>query len=144
MPVSKTNTNALTKEALRVFDMCGFECWRQNNAAVWDPTKRVFRANSSTPGISDIIGYHRKTGCILAVEIKTGADRLSAAQSLFLNGITKAGGHAYIVKCVEDLTFILKEFNGKSNTFRTSLPSTKKQMVDLPRPAQDDVNALGL
>ena len=109
-------TNALTQQAIRIFSLCGFECWRQNNSAVYDPTKKVFRANSSTPGISDIMGYHKQTGRILAVEIKTGRDKLSPFQERFLSGIEKAGGFAFVIKTVDDLTEILKAFNGKKET----------------------------
>ena len=110
MPIKKVNTNALTREAIRVFTMCGFECWRQNNGGVYDPTKKVFRANSSTPGISDIIGYHKKTGVILACEIKTGADKLSPYQIRFLQSIKTAGGFSFVVRTVSDLTTILKDY----------------------------------
>ncbi len=110
MALPKANTNALTKEAVRVLSMCGFEVWRQNNGGVYDPTRKVFRANSSTPGISDVIGYHKLTGCFIAVEIKTGKDKLSPYQIRFLDGVKRAGGFAYVVKTVDDLTEILKEF----------------------------------
>ena len=110
MPLKKENTNALTREAIRIFTMCGFECWRQNNGGVYDPTKKVFRANSSTPGISDIIGYHRKTGIILAIEIKTGRDKLTPYQIRFLQSIKNAGGYAYVVRTLGDLTTILKDY----------------------------------
>lgn len=111
----KQNTNALTREALRVLSICGFEAWRQNNGGVYDPTKKIFRANSSTPGISDIIGYHKKTGCIIAVEIKTGKDKLSPFQERFIAGVIASGGYAYVVKTVDDLTELLKSFNGKKD-----------------------------
>jgi hypothetical protein len=113
MPIKKENTNALTREAIRVFTICGFQCWRQNNGGVYDPTKKVFRANSSTPGISDIIGYNRKTGVILACEIKTGADKLNPYQVRFLDQIKAAGGYAYVVHTISDLTTILKDYKCK-------------------------------
>jgi len=108
----KPNTNALTKEAVRVFSMCGFECWRQNNGGVYDPTKKVFRANSSTPGISDVLGYHKATGSILAAEIKTGKDKLSPYQIRFLDGVKKSGGFAFVIRTFDDLTEILKQVKG--------------------------------
>lgn len=110
----KPNTNALTKETVRVLMLCGFEAWRQNNGGVYDPTRKVFRANSSTPGISDVLGYHKKTGCIVAAEIKTGKDRLSPAQTNFLEGIRKSGGFSFVIRTVDDLTKILADFNGKT------------------------------
>lgn len=100
--------NALTKQCLRLFDMKGFYVWRQNNGGVYDPVKKVFRSNSSTPGISDILGYHRKTGKILAVEIKIGKDKLSPYQEQFLSSVSKSGGYAFVIKSTEQLEEIIK------------------------------------
>lgn len=101
--IKSTSANNLTKQALRILDLKGFNCWRQNNGAVWDPVKKVFRRNSSTPGISDIIGYHRKTGQFLAVEIKSGKDRLTKEQKLFLENVEKAGGMALVIRTTDDI-----------------------------------------
>jgi len=104
--------NRLTKEALRIFDMCGYEVWRQNNAAVYDEKKQVFRKNSAKRGVSDIIGYHRKTGVFIAVEIKVGKDKLSHEQTLFLRGIIRSGGVGLVIKRYEDLEYFLQIHNG--------------------------------
>lgn len=98
-----TSANDLTKHALRVLDLNGYNCWRQNNAGVWDPTKKVFRKNSATPGISDIIGFHRKTGQFLACEIKSGKDKLSPEQTLFLDRVKRAGGLAIVIRTTDDI-----------------------------------------
>ena len=106
-----TGANTLTRHALRILDLNGFECWRQNNGGVWDATKGVFRKNSSTPGVSDIIGYHRKTGRFLALEVKAGKDKLSPEQTLFLEKVKRSGGVAFVVRTtdvLENLPAILK------------------------------------
>lgn len=108
-------TNSLTKEALRIFSICGFNVWRQNNGGVYDAKIKGYRANSSTPGISDILGYHKKTGKILAVEIKAGKDKLSPVQVRFLDDIKNAGGYCFVIRSTYDLTDILKEYNGFKN-----------------------------
>lgn len=95
--------NALTKTALRVLTLNGYHVWRQNNAAVYDPKQKVFRKNSATPGISDILGYCRKTGRIVACEIKVGKDRLSVEQTRFLEGVQASGGLAVVIKTIDDL-----------------------------------------
>jgi hypothetical protein len=105
-------SNSLTKEALRIFNICGFHAWRQNNGGVYDAKIKAFRANSSTPGISDILGYNKNTGRILAAEIKAGKDKLSPAQIVFLDGIKKAGGAVFVIRTVDDITAILKKYNG--------------------------------
>jgi VRR-NUC domain len=106
----KITANALTKQALITLSMSGFHVWRQNNGGVFDPTKKVFRRNSSTPGISDILGYQKKTGKILAIEIKSGKDVLSPAQVEFLDGIEKAGGYSFVVRTPDDIKLIAEIF----------------------------------
>lgn len=101
--IPKMSTNALTKHALRILDMKGFDVWRQNNAAIYDPKIQKFRKNSATPGISDIIGFHKKTGQFIACEIKTGKDKLSSEQELFLKRVNRAGGIGIEVRKIEDL-----------------------------------------
>jgi len=98
--------NALTKHTLRILDLRGFHVWRQNNAAVYDPTKKVFRRNSSTPGISDIIGFHRKTGHFIAVEIKIGKDRISKEQQTFIDSVVRSGGIGIILRDMDGLEML--------------------------------------
>lgn len=93
-PRKPSPTNALTKAVVQVLTMYGCKAWRQNNGAVYDPTREVFRAGSATPGISDVLGYHRPTGRFVAVEIKTGSDKLSPEQTSFLAEVRRAGGFA--------------------------------------------------
>lgn len=83
--------------------------WRQNNGGVYDPTIKKFRKNSSTPGISDIIGFHKKTGRFIACEIKAGKDRLSDEQIEFLKNVNDAGGVGMVVRTIDDLEKFLKE-----------------------------------
>lgn len=113
-PLKQITANALTKQALRILDLRGFNVWRQNNAAVYDPVKKVFRANSATPGISDIIGYHRKTGRFIAVEIKAGKDKMSPQQQLFIDQVVRAGGIGVVLRNsdeLEQLSFLLQKSN---------------------------------
>lgn len=91
-PKSTSQANALTKAALQLLQLRGFEMWRQNNAAVYDASFGGYRANSTKRGISDTLGFHRETGRIAAVEIKWGKDKLSDEQAAFLAGVIAAGG----------------------------------------------------
>jgi hypothetical protein len=101
-------TNALTKHTLRALDIAGYNVWRQNNGAVYDAKFEGYRRNSSTPGISDIIGYHKKTGTFIAAEIKAGKDKLSKEQEIFLSQVKRAGGIAIVIKNIDDVENILK------------------------------------
>lgn len=99
-----TSANQLTQYALKVFRLAGYQCWRQNNGGVYDAKLGRYRSNSATPGVSDIIGFHRDTGKFLACEIKVGGDRLSTAQDEFLKAVLRAGGKALVVRHADDLT----------------------------------------
>lgn len=102
--------NALTKAVVQLLTLHGFHAWRQNNAAVYDPTRQVFRAGSSTKGISDVLGYHKRTGRMVAVEVKVGADKLSPEQVAFLAGVRAAGGFACEGRSVAQVEHELKAY----------------------------------
>jgi hypothetical protein len=97
-------SNELTQYTLKVLNLSGYECWRNNNLAV---KGRVFTGKK---GVPDIIGFCRRTGKFIGVEIKVGKDRLSKEQTDFLNELQKSG-IAHIVKTVEDADQILKNKN---------------------------------
>lgn len=86
----------------------GFECWRQNNNAVYDAKIKGYRSNSVYKGVSDIMGYHKTNGKILAIEIKTGKDKLIIHQEFFINSIKKAGGYVAEIRSIDDLDLFLK------------------------------------
>lgn len=98
-----TNANQLTQYALKVLRLAGYFVWRQNNGGVYDAKLGRYRANSATPGVSDIMGFHAQTGRIIACEIKAGKDRLSDAQVDFLAAVETAGGAALVVRHADDL-----------------------------------------
>lgn len=87
-------TNKLTQAVISLLLLHGYEAWRQNNAAVYDPTRQVFRKGSAKRGISDILAYCRRTARFAVVEIKTGTDTLTPEQAAFLAGVRAAGGFA--------------------------------------------------
>jgi hypothetical protein len=107
---TSTGTNSLTKAALALLQLHGFKVWRRNNAGVYDTKLQVYRAGSSTPGISDLIGYHQATGRFAAVEIKSGADTLSDKQEAFLNEVRRAGGFACVGRDIGQITREMKQF----------------------------------
>ncbi|MDO7846466.1 VRR-NUC domain-containing protein [Hymenobacter sp. M29] len=109
-------TNELTKAVVKMLTLGGCKAWRQNNGAVYDPTREVFRAGSATPGISDVLGYHRATGRFVAVEIKTGSDKLSPEQTSFLDEVRRAGGFACEGRSLDQ---IRAEFNAWAQALRS-------------------------
>ena len=98
----KTPTNSLTQSILRYVNYNGFKCWRNNNGAIYSVKQKTFRKNpSSLLGISDIIGFRKSDGKFIAIEIKTGKDKLSAHQLIFISDIRSAGGIAIVAKSFE-------------------------------------------
>lgn len=111
----KVDTNKLTKAAIQLLTFRGFIVWRNNNVAVYDRKIGGFRSNSTKLGVPDIIGYQRKTGRAIYVEIKTGKDRLTDEQRAFLIEALKNGCIAFECRSVEDITRRLKQYDPNGN-----------------------------
>lgn len=107
LPIS--DANSLKKSILKVLNLCGYKAWRQNNGAVYDAKKKVFRRNSSFAGVPDVIGFCKRTGVFIAVEIKAGKDRLSDAQEDFLNEASASGCLTFIISSSSDIERMQKE-----------------------------------
>lgn len=107
--IPKLTANVLTQQTLRVLGLKGYFAWRNNNGGVYDPTKKVFRANSTIKGVPDILGYCKKTGRFLCIEIKAGKDKLSREQAGFLLSVSDAGGISYIIRSTDDIEKLVKE-----------------------------------
>lgn len=104
-----TRTNSLTQAIIRCANYSGWKCWRNNNGAVYSVKQKTFRKNPTTLlGISDLIGFRRRDGKFIAVEIKTGKDKLSSHQINFLADVRAAGGIAIVAHTYEEFE---KEFN---------------------------------
>lgn len=104
----KVSTNDLTTQVVNHLNMLGFLAWRQNNAAIFDPTKKTFRSNSSKKGVADILAVEPQTGRFWAIEIKTGKDKQSDEQKLFQFDVVKRKGVYLVVRCFDDILEGLK------------------------------------
>lgn len=111
----KVDTNKLTKGAIQLLTFKGFEVWRNNNAAVYDRKIGGFRRNSTKLGVPDIIGFQKKTGRAIYVEIKTGSDRLSDEQRAFLINALENGCIAFECRSIDDITRRLKQYDPTGN-----------------------------
>lgn len=110
----KGETNKLTQSVIKLLSREGFVVWRNNNGAVYDVTRRCFRANSTSKlGVPDIIGYQKLTGRGIYVEIKTGYDRLSDEQRAFLKEALENGCIAFECRTIDDVPRRLKLYNYK-------------------------------
>jgi hypothetical protein len=126
--------NQLTGTALTYLAVHGWEVWRNNTVGIFDvdiaaekivrmgqsssgpEVKRLaikktlrtcYRKSHDRLGASDIIGFNKKTGRFIAIEIKAGTDKLSPAQSFFLDQVKKSGGVAGVVRSFEDLVNLI-------------------------------------
>lgn len=80
----------IRESAIKELTWRGFNVWKQNNLAV--PGRKFI----GRLGVADVMGFCKKTGRIVACEIKTLSDRLSDDQIKFLTDVKKAGGIAFI------------------------------------------------
>jgi hypothetical protein len=112
--------NQLTKAVLQVLNHSGYKAWRNNTVGVFDVNYAVDRVtkekpatkaqlrkilngcrrkSQTIPGQPDIIGYQKRTGKFIGVEIKAGKDKLSTHQIRFMDEANKAG--AMVIECRE-------------------------------------------
>ncbi len=99
----KTNTNDTTKAIIYYLNYFGCTVWRQNNGGVYDVKAKAFRKNPNGKlGVPDIIGFRRIDGKAVYVEVKTGVDKLSDAQKIFIDEARNAGCIALVVKSFDD------------------------------------------
>lgn len=120
-----TRTNIITNAIVNYLNLKGFNAWRQNNGGVYDPTLKVFRkkGKNEKQGVSDVIGYCKKTARFIAVEVKYGKDDLSPEQELFLKDVNKAGGIGIMVKSTDDF---IKQFETVNKNISQNVCTLKK------------------
>lgn len=108
-----TKTNLTTKACIDYLHLVGFKVWRNNNGAVYSVKRGTFLKNPNhLLGVPDIIGHSKVTGQAIYVEIKTGRDKLSEAQILFIREAKNAGCAAYVVRDLDDL---INQMNAMGN-----------------------------
>ena len=133
------NANELTKSIITWLRWNGYSAWRNNTMGVFDSTlaiklildlikscilirkipnknevsaviKRCYRKSHERVGASDVIGFHKKTGHFIAVEVKHGKDRLRPEQEAFLNEVRKSNGIGIEARSMEGF---LSEFESQ-------------------------------
>lgn len=110
--MAKQDTNNFTKKVVDLLTILGFVVWRNNNAGVYDVRRKSFRAGSvGRKGVPDIIGYQKKTGRGIYVEIKTGSDKLSPEQKHFLIEALQNNCIAFECRSMSDLSTRLQMYD---------------------------------
>lgn len=105
----KLTANQATRQILNYLNLAGFYAWRNNNNAVWDEKKQIFRKGSVEKGIPDILGFEKATGKMIAVEVKAGKDKPSPEQLRFIAALEKSGGLACFASCAGDVVEYLEK-----------------------------------
>ena len=100
-------TNETTNKILSFLFSHGVFAWRNNTQGVLNPRSYTRRSATKT-GIADILSVLPATGRIMAIEIKTGADRMSDVQIGFKANIEKMGG-IYII--ARDFDSFVRDFD---------------------------------
>ncbi|MDQ7818742.1 MAG: VRR-NUC domain-containing protein [Melioribacteraceae bacterium] len=100
--IMKQSANNLTEAIITYLNLNGHFVWRQNNAGIYDPTKKIFRKNKKQKkGVADVCGI-TKTGIGLYVEVKT-TDKLSNDQKLFKAEILRRNGIYIEARSIDDV-----------------------------------------
>jgi len=96
--------NNLTTGVLNYLNASGFIAWRQNNLAI---KGRQFIGKK---GVPDIIGFNRKSGIFVGVEIKIGGDTLSPEQKQMQSEMISAGCVHIVAKDFESFLLQIKQY----------------------------------
>lgn len=104
-----TSANDLTSAIITYLSLHGWMVWRQNNVAVYDKQIGQYRAFTGMRGLPDIIGFNKKTGVFIAVEVKAGDDQLSPDQINFLHALNKSGGLGIVARSLDDVIKIIEK-----------------------------------
>jgi len=115
-------TNPETKIQTRIMlALSEAECivWRNESALTWVgrvihqqgdtvtlANARRLRAGLCT-GSSDLVGIHKPTGRMIAIEVKTGTGRATSEQRVFLEAVRSAGGIAGIARSPQEALDLL-------------------------------------
>lgn len=82
-----------------------------DSVGIYDPKINRFRMNNNRyriKGVADILGIFKKTGRMVAIEVKTKTGRLTPHQEEFLKAVKEHGGIAFVARSVDDVMKELK------------------------------------
>ena len=102
----KSETAQKNADIVKICIAHGFKVRRMNSGKVWAGKRCI---NLGEAGWSDIFGFHRLTGQIIAVETKKEGERITPEQKEFLDMVEKAGGIALIAYDAESVERVLRE-----------------------------------
>ena len=97
--------NMITRNVIRVINLTqGAVAYRINNVGVWDAAKGIHRKGNTERGLPDIVAVYK--GRFIAIEVKSGKDRMSIYQQHRKQEIENARGVYFVARSTDDfLTF---------------------------------------
>jgi hypothetical protein len=132
MRTFNTNEEETIAAIVKFLGVSGYRAWRQNNAGRFDTvyclqellklreftrqsisavfTRSWRKVPNAIKGVADIIGFNRKSGLWIAVEVKIGSDQLRPEQINWLTELHEAGG---IVIVAHDFDEFHRKFKDK-------------------------------
>lgn len=93
------------REIIEYLNHNGFKSWRNQSGAVRVKGGSVMHL--APKGTSDVIGFQKTTGLIVAIERKRPGEEISPEQQEFIQLVLMSGGYAGIATCLDDVQKII-------------------------------------
>ena len=94
------------RDIIEFLNANGFYVWRNQSGSV--ALKGGRHMQLAPKGTADVIGFHKATGLIVAIERKR-EDRISSEQVEFIKVVQQAGGIAGVARTLEDVQEIINK-----------------------------------
>jgi len=87
-----------------------FFAWRNNSTGIYDPSTKTYRrkVGFDIKGVSDILGIHKPTGRLVAIEVKSEKGKPTFEQLAFIKRINESGGISFWVNNFETFVDMIK------------------------------------
>jgi len=83
--------------------------WRNDSVGIFSEGRFRKKTGFSIKGTSDILGIHKPSGKLVAVEVKSEKGKASMEQKAFINKINAMNGLAIVVKSLDEFREFLEE-----------------------------------
>jgi hypothetical protein len=102
----KQSESSLVKQIIQYLNYLGHYVWRVNTGSLKVDNRFV---QFGKKGMSDILGIHKDTGQLIAIECKVGYNKPSQFQKDFLEDINSRNGIAILAYKLEDVSEVFKD-----------------------------------
>lgn len=99
---ARSKTNDLNQAIIKYLNLNGFYVWRNNTVGIYDPIKKVFRANNTHKGVGDVVGL-TPNGRHIEIETKRKDEKQSIEQIEHERQIDLRGGYYFVARNINDI-----------------------------------------